>query len=316
MEKTFQQHLLPPSISLFACQLRSTIPMKNANPNMRNVPPRILCFSSTPSSESSTAGVVPMKRKRNRYRKQYPGESTGITEELRFVAMKLRNVKGKRYSFDSGSGSDDPQESSNEDTDDGLALDDDEDDGNGVHGDEETWQPSVEGFVKYLVDSKLVFDTVERIVDESQDVSYAYFRKTGLERSGGLSKDLEWFRQMGIVIPEASTPGFSYAKYLEELAEKSAPLFLCHFYNIYFSHIAGGQVIARQASEKLIKGKELEFYRWEGDVQELLKVLREKLNVLGEVDARHWSRDEKNKCLKEATKSFRFLGQMVRLIIL
>ena len=57
---------------------------------------------------------------------------------------------------------------------------------------------------------------------------------------------MEWFRQKGMVIPEPTTAGVSYGKYLEELAEKSAPLFLCHFYNIYFSHIAGGQVIAKQ----------------------------------------------------------------------
>ncbi|KAK3224064.1 hypothetical protein Dsin_011089 [Dipteronia sinensis] len=69
---------------------------------------------------------------------------------------------------------------------------------------------------------------------------------TGLEREGGVSKDLEWFSGQGVVIPEPSTPGVSYAKYLEELAERSAPLFLSHFYNIYFSHIAGGQVIAKQ----------------------------------------------------------------------
>lgn len=34
-----------------------------------------------------------------------------------------------------------------------------------------TWQPSMEGFLKYLVDSKLVFETIERIVDESTDVA-------------------------------------------------------------------------------------------------------------------------------------------------
>lgn len=74
----------------------------------------------------------------------------------------------------------------------------------------------------------------------------AYFRKTGLERSEAISRDIEWFRQQGVVIPEPDDPGVSYAKYLEELSEKSAPMFLCHFYNIYFSHIAGGQVIEKQ----------------------------------------------------------------------
>ncbi|KAM1967421.1 hypothetical protein ACFX15_042482 [Malus domestica] len=65
-------------------------------------------------------------------------------------------------------------------------------------------------------------------------------------------------------------------------------------------------------SEKLLEGMELGFYTWEGDVQELLKGVREKLNKLGE----HWTGDDKNKCFKEITKSFRYLGQIVRLIIL
>lgn len=74
----------------------------------------------------------------------------------------------------------------------------------------------------------------------------AYFRKTGLERSEMLSKDLEWFRLQDLEIPEPSNPGVSYAQYLEALAEKSAPMFLCHFYNIYFGHISGGQAIIKQ----------------------------------------------------------------------
>ncbi|GFP94537.1 probable inactive heme oxygenase 2 chloroplastic [Phtheirospermum japonicum] len=203
---------------------------------------------------------------------------------MRFVAMKLRNSE---------------KEDNKEEKNDG--------------GDEDTWQPSMEGFLKYLVDSELVFRTVERIVDESSDVSYVYFRKTGLERSDCILKDLEWLRsEQGNVIPEPSNPGVTYVEYLKELAENSPPLFLCHFYNIYFSHIAGGQVIAKQVSDKLLKGREMEFYKWDGDAQELLRGVREKLNALGE----HWSRDEKNKCLREATKAFRSLGQIVRLIIL
>ena len=77
----------------------------------------------------------------------------------------------------------------------------------------------------------------------------SYFRKSGLERSECLEKDLEWFSAQGIVIPDPTSSGISYAKYLEELAERSAPLFLSHYYNINFSHIAGGQVIAKQVYE-------------------------------------------------------------------
>lgn len=251
-------------------------------------------------------------KKRKRYRKPYPGENKGITEEMRFVAMKLRNIKGKHTHKTVKSDDDDDDDDSCQDSE-NDSVSEKEEEGNGDgDGDDDIWIPSMEGFVKYLVDSKLVFDTLERIVDKSDDVSYTYFRKTGLERSEGLAKDLEWFSQRNIEIPEPSTPGTSYVKYLEELAEDNAPLFLSHFYNIYFSHIAGGQVISRKVSDKLLQGRELEFYRWDGDAQELLKGVREKLNMLGE----HWTRDEKNKCLKEAAKSFRYLGQIVRLIIL
>jgi heme oxygenase (biliverdin-producing, ferredoxin) len=40
---------------------------------------------------------------------------------------------------------------------------------NEVKDDEVTWQSSMEGFLEYLVDSKLVFETVERIVNEFSD---------------------------------------------------------------------------------------------------------------------------------------------------
>ncbi|KAM6544559.1 hypothetical protein CsatB_025295 [Cannabis sativa] len=254
--------------------------------------------SSASAVTPSSGSAPPVIKKRLRYRRQYPGENVGITEEMRFVAMRLRNINGKKYNGNSDSENEESGASESE------SEGDDDEPG--------TWKPSMEGFLKYLVDSQLVFSIIERIVDESDDVSYSYFRKTGLERSEAILKDLEWFRQKGMAIPEPTNVGVSYGKYLEELAEKNAPMFLCHFYNIYFSHIAGGQIIAKQVSENLLDGVELEFCKWEAEVPELLKGVREKLNMLGE----HWSRDVKNKCLREASKSFKLLGQLVRLIIL
>lgn len=242
----------------------------------------------SPSTMSPGGGVEPLllqkKNRREEYRKERPGERKGISEEFRFVAMKLRNDKGSKS----------PPS----------------DQGQSDHGDG-SWEPSMEGFLKFLVDSKLVFETLERIVQESNDFSYAYFRRTGLERAQSLARDLEWFGQQGISIPEPSKPGVSYATYLKQLGEESAPSFLSHFYNVYFSHIAGGQVIARQAADKLVVGRELEFYRWEGDAKELLKEVRVKLNRLGE----HWCRADKKRCLSEAAKSFKHLQQIVGLII-
>lgn len=79
-------------------------------------------------------------------------------------------------------------------------------------------------------------------------LSDAEFRNTGLERSEKLSKDLEWFKEQGHAIPEPSSPGTSYASYLKELAEKLPPAFICHFYNVYFAHTAGGRMIGKKVS--------------------------------------------------------------------
>ncbi|KAF5176402.1 Heme oxygenase-like, partial [Thalictrum thalictroides] len=95
----------------------------------------------------AATSVAPLVKKRKRYRKLYPGESQGIVEEMRFVAMKLRNNKTNKK------------------------ITEEEEEGGGGESEEETWQPSIEGFLNYLVDSKLVFETLERIVDESDDVS-------------------------------------------------------------------------------------------------------------------------------------------------
>ncbi|PHT75150.1 Heme oxygenase 1, chloroplastic [Capsicum annuum] len=131
----------------------------------------------------------------------------------------------------------------------------------------------------------------------------AEFRNTGLERSEVLAKDLEWFRQQGHAIPEPSTPDVSYARYLEELSEKDPRAFICHFYNTYFAHSSGGRMIGRKVSnvvfevfsiilrctsdtvvaEKILNKKELEFYKWDGDVSQLLQNVRDKLNKVAEV---------------------------------
>lgn len=93
----------------------------------------------------------------------------------------------------------------------------------------------------------------------------AYFRRTGLERCGSLERDLEWFRTtQELAIPEPSQVGVSYAKYLEEEAKENAALFLTHFYSIYFSHIAGGQVIVRRVSF-LNRIFSLRVKMWEGE---------------------------------------------------
>ncbi|XP_021741724.1 heme oxygenase 1, chloroplastic-like [Chenopodium quinoa] len=172
------------------------------------------------------------------------------------------------------------------------------------------WDPTVEGYLKFLVDSKLVYDTLERIVDEAPVSYYAEFKNTGLERSQSLAKDLEWFKEQGHSIPEPSEPGVTYANYLEELAKKDPQAFICHFYNVYFAHSAGGRMIGRKVSEKILNKKDLEFYKWDGDLSQLLQNVRVKLNKVAE----SWTREEKNHCLEETEKSFMYSGKILRLI--
>ncbi|TVU46706.1 hypothetical protein EJB05_06257, partial [Eragrostis curvula] len=268
--------------------------------------PRCSQSPSAPAAEAPPQATA--KPKPQRYPKQYPGEAVGVAEEMRFVAMRLRNPKRTTIKDKEGEDAGAGGETSEDEDDDVNKEHTEEEEGEVVEGD---WVPSIEGFVKYLVDSKLVFDTIERIVAESTDVAYVYFRKSGLERSESIAKDLEWFREQGIAIPEPSPSGTTYAAYLTELAESNAPAFLSHYYNIYFAHTTGGVAIGNKISQKILEGRELEFYKWDTDVELLLKDAREKLNEL----SKHWTRKDRNLCLKEAGKCFQHLGKMVRLII-
>jgi heme oxygenase len=149
------------------------------------------------------------------------------------------------------------------------------------------------------------------------------FRNTGLERSERLAKDLEWFESQGHTIPEPGPAGMSYADFLTELSEKNVPAFICHFYNVYFAHSAGGRFIGKrvysfylnfsvwpflsllafaelsllwrilgcgflmfgrvQVAEMILDGRELEFYKWDGELPELLAAVKSNLNKVAEV---------------------------------
>ncbi|KAI3709456.1 hypothetical protein L2E82_39218 [Cichorium intybus] len=215
-------------------------------------------------------------------KKKYPGEGKGFVEEMRFVAMKLHTK-------------DQSKEGEKEAQDKPLPK----------------WEPTIDGYLKFLVDSKLVYDTLEKIVENADFPEYAEFRNTGLERAKSLEKDLAYFKEQGYSIPEPSSPGLSYSSYIEELSKKDPQAFICHFYNIYFAHSAGGRMIGKKVAETVLNGKELEFYKWEGDLKELLQNVKEKLNEVAE----NWTREEKNHCLEETEKSFKCSGEILRLIL-
>ncbi|XP_047942700.1 heme oxygenase 1, chloroplastic-like [Salvia hispanica] len=174
-----------------------------------------------------------------------------------------------------------------------------------------TWEPTLEGYLSFLANTKLIYEALENIVDRAVFPHYAELRKTGLERSERIAKDMEWFEEQGYAIPQASSVGINYAQYLCELSENEPHAFLCHFYMIYFGHTAGGRMIGKKVEEKILNGKELECYKYEGELPQLLQNVRDKLNTLGE----RWSREEKNRCLDEFQNSFKFGGDILRLVL-
>lgn len=215
-----------------------------------------------------------------------PGEKKGFVEEMRFVAMKLHT---REQAPKEGEKKPEPEQKP-------MAQ----------------WQPTKEGYLKFLVESKAVYEAMEDIVASGASPIYAAFVDTGLERAEPLAKDIAWFQsEHGLEAPPADGPGAEYAQFLKELAETSPPEFICHFYNVYFAHSAGGKMIGRKVSEMILNGKELEFYKWGGaGLEESLASVKAKLNQAAE----GWSREEKDRCLEETSKSFQLSGKLLRLI--
>jgi hypothetical protein len=61
--------------------------------------------------------------------------------------------------------------------------------------------------------------------------------------------------------PEVGKYGKEYSAFLEKLVDQSFPAFMCHYYNFYFAHTAGGRMIGKKMSSVLLDGYELHFYQ-------------------------------------------------------
>ena len=75
-----------------------------------------------------------------------------------------------------------------------------------------------------------------------------------MERSAALASDLAWFKAEHGLEPEAPRADSAAAAYVEvitKLAAEDPPAFICHFYNFYFAHTAGGRMIGKQVSQSI-----------------------------------------------------------------
>lgn len=84
-----------------------------------------------------------------------------------------------------------------------------------------SWEPTRQNYVQFLVDSLLVYETLESLAQEIP--ALAPFKVTGLERAAALKEDLEWMKTFDptIVIPECGPNGIKYSEFLTQVNENS-----------------------------------------------------------------------------------------------
>ena len=159
-------------------------------------------------------------------------------------------------------------------------------------------------YLKFLVNSQHVYRAMEEIVMMDELPELAPFVNTGLERTDALEKDIEFMcAEYELERPEVGDRGIAYAKQMHEIAEKGSegvPEFMCHYYNHYFAHTAGGMMIGKMMSEKLLDKKTLNFYKWDGNIAQIKKDVKQSIEDL----AAKWSREEKDRCVDATMAAF------------
>jgi len=175
----------------------------------------------------------------------------------------------------------------------------------------EPYVTTMDDYLHFLVDSQHVYQVFEEIVRTPELApEMAVFVDTGLERTGPLETDIEFIvKEYGMVRPSVGEIGALYAKELQDLAAKNkdgVPELICHYYNHYFAHTAGGRMIGKQMSSLLLNKKTLEFYKWDGDLKTI------KTDVKGSIEklAASWSREQKDLCVEQTAAAFQGGGML------
>jgi len=173
--------------------------------------------------------------------------------------------------------------------------------------------PTKEGYLRYLMDSREVFSTLEDIVKESDTLGA--LRDNGLERTSALDKDIAFLESEGwepVGFEGDASPGAEYAAFLRKMSEENLPGFLCHYYNTYFAHTAGGRMIGKAVSNKILDGKKLDFYHDypKGAVSKLTTPVKDSIEEI----ANTWSEGERSQCVDQTPNAFKYAGMVMRQI--
>mmetsp|Transcript_2100 Transcript_2100/g.3799 ORF Transcript_2100/g.3799 Transcript_2100/m.3799 type:complete len:283 (-) Transcript_2100:620-1468(-) len=128
----------------------------------------------------------------------------------------------------------------------------------------EPYAPTQSDYLQFLVDSLHIYEALEEVV-ESHPVLKEKFSNSGLERTEALNNDIvHMMEKFGLERPAVGRAGRRYAEELRNMVSQDGdgiPEFICHYYNFYFAHLAGGRMIGKQMSNLLLGGETLEFYK-------------------------------------------------------
>lgn len=213
--------------------------------------------------------------------KRRPGERKGFVEEMRMVAMRLHTKDQAKEG---------EQETS------ALPID--------------QWFPTKDDFMQFLVDSRCVYSyfETELAYPGTYDPVYSRLANSGLERLDALDKDIEYLNSIGVDTPQPTPTATRYVNYLRDLAKNNSEAVLCHWYNYYFAHSAGGRMIGRLMQDRLFDGRSFAFYEWDTDVKTILNQVRP---IIDEI-SKDWPRDVKDDCLKETGLAFGYSGTVLQ----
>lgn len=170
------------------------------------------------------------------------------------------------------------------------------------------WEVQRKDYLQFLADSLLVYETLEDLTKTVPELSV--FKSTGLERSAGLVEDIVWMCEYdkSLSPPTTGQYGIEYSSFLRQVVKESFPRFLCHYYNHYFAHTAGGRMIGKRIADSLLEGKTLKFYQWDGDLKQMQEqVLRNIDNI-----AKTWTEEEKEACKMETMACFKYGGSLMK----
>lgn len=161
-------------------------------------------------------------------------------------------------------------------------------------------------YLHFLVDSQSVYQAFEDVVNMPElHPELEPFVNTKLERTQGLEQDITFMcNEYKLERPQVGEMGKSYAEQIRKIGNKgkeAIPEFICHYYNYYFAHTAGGRMIGKQMAALLLDKKTLEFYKWDGDLNEIKGKVRQSIEDL----ANTWTREQKDMCVEATMDAFR-----------